>query len=296
MRRALAALAAFFLALMLAFCIPVAAPAAAPSCPKVVAHRTAMLDAPENTVPGITKSAALGADAVEIDVQWSSSSFPVLMHDSTVDRTTNGTGAPSSLGLGALMALLAQDYAPWITDPLYTGANAPHVPYGWEFMSATAGADLDLVVDIHAAPSGLGMEKLRIYVSDYFSWGSRTLVMASAANVVSMRGWEPSLRYMVIEYPPAGRTYTGEYLTSIGAVGYTVPWDRISPALVDYLHAYGLLVYTWTSDSVAVDVAANWLAVANAGVDGLITNEPAAAIAALAPLCVTPTTPPTVGG
>lgn len=285
MRRALTRAATALLVAAL-FVAPEPARAAAP-CPRIVSHATSKLLAPENTLPGIAATAATGATGVEMDVQWSVSNFPILMHDATVDRTTPGTGAPSSLGLGQLRALRANDFAPapgaprWDSLPDFTGANTPYVPYGYEFMDAATAAGLDVVIDIHATPTQVGMDKLHTYVAAYFGWAQRTVVMASAAHVTTMRGWEPGLRYAVIEYPPAGRIYTGEHLTGLGAVAYVVPWDRISPAMVAYYHAYGLQVFAWTSDSAAVDVAANWQRVADAGTDALITNEPAAALAAL---------------
>lgn len=258
--------------------------AGATACPQIIAHRTLMAERPENTVPGIQAVPATGADGVEMDVQWSSSSFPVLMHDATVDRTTNGTGAPSTLGLGQLRALSAAAFSPWSTSAYggfeTDGSPVTPVPYGWEFMNAIKTGDIDAVLDIHAAPSALGMDKLTYYIGSA-GWVGRTLVMAPAAQVVSMRGWEPTLKYAVIEYPPAGRIYTGEYLVGIGAAAYVVPYTAITAPMVAYYHAYGLMVYAWTSDSATVDVAENWSAVTDAGADALITNKPADARAAL---------------
>jgi glycerophosphoryl diester phosphodiesterase len=277
-------LAAFFVA-------PSPAAALAPGCPQIVAHRGAPT-APENTVPAITDTPATGAQGVELDVQWSSSGFPVLMHDTTVDRTTNGTGTPGSLGLGQLTSLLAQDYAPFKTNPRFA---ATKVPYGADFMDAARDHDLDVVLDVHSAPTQLGTDKLEIYVNDYFDWAARTVVMASAGRVAQMNAWEPELLYAVIEYPPAERVYTPEFLRSIGAGAYAVPWGRITPGLVRFMHDGGLDVFAWTSDTDAQDVAANWLAMKAAGVDKLITNRPAEARAVLgcpAP-SPSPSAPPT---
>lgn len=279
-RRALAASAAFFVALTSA-----AAPvrAATTSCPRVVTHATSKLLAPENTVVGINSTPA-GVSMVEMDVRWSANAntqanpgYPVLMHDATVDRTTNGTGAVDQLGLTALTTLLAQDYAPWKTDPAY---SAVRVPWAYEFINASKNAGVDMLLDVKVTPGEWGARKLMQYV-DQAGYRDHLIYMASPASVTAMRGWFPDLKFAVIEYPPAGRLYTGEYLQSVGATAYAVPYDRISPAMVTYFHAYGLQVYTWTSDSVAVDVPATWAAMAAAGVDGLITNRPAQALAAL---------------
>jgi glycerophosphoryl diester phosphodiesterase len=270
------------------FVLPAPARAATTgTCPGIVSHRTAMATAPENTLPGIAAAASTGAGAVEMDVQWSSSGYPVLMHDTTVDRTTDGTGTPASLGLGQLGALSAVAYAPWSADPRFAGTR---VPYAGDFMPAAARADLDVLLDVHAAPTELGMAKLAIYINRA-GWADRTLIMGTPAWVTSMRGWEPGLRYAVIEYNAATTIRRGGYLAGLGIEAYVVPGRDVDQADVAYWHSYGLQVYAWSSDTPAEDVPATWTRLAAAGVDELITNQPAAALKLLCP--VQPTAVPT---
>ena len=56
--------------------------------PVIIAHRTSPLDAPENSLAGIERSAALGADYVEIDVRLTRDGVPVMLHDRLLLRTT----------------------------------------------------------------------------------------------------------------------------------------------------------------------------------------------------------------
>ena len=63
-----------------------------PSRPLVVAHRTTMGHAPENTLAGVRRAAELGCDGVEIDVRLCADGVPVLIHDDLLDRTTDATG------------------------------------------------------------------------------------------------------------------------------------------------------------------------------------------------------------
>ena len=58
----------------------------------VAAHRAAHNNHPENSISAITHAIDLGVDIVELDVKTSKDGIPVLMHDATVDRTTNGSG------------------------------------------------------------------------------------------------------------------------------------------------------------------------------------------------------------
>lgn len=69
------------------------------------AHRGQWREAPENSVPAILAAFEDGAEIVEVDVRLTKDGVPVLMHDPTVDRTTDGTGRVADLTLAQLGAL-----------------------------------------------------------------------------------------------------------------------------------------------------------------------------------------------
>ncbi|KAB7766390.1 glycerophosphodiester phosphodiesterase family protein [Xanthomonas maliensis] len=99
----------------LAFALPLLAAAAPPSLPDrlrdprgdtlVVSHRACWKFASENTVDGIAACIARGVDMVEIDVRTSRDGRLLLMHDETVDRTTDGHGAVAELDAAQIAAL-----------------------------------------------------------------------------------------------------------------------------------------------------------------------------------------------
>ena len=60
--------------------------------PKLIGHRGVKNLKPENTIESITKAIDLGLECVEIDVKVSKDNIPLLLHDDTLDRTTNGSG------------------------------------------------------------------------------------------------------------------------------------------------------------------------------------------------------------
>ena len=60
--------------------------------PLIVAHRTNAGGCPENSLSGIRAAMALGVDMIELDLQRTMDGRLVLMHDSEIDRTTNGSG------------------------------------------------------------------------------------------------------------------------------------------------------------------------------------------------------------
>ncbi|XP_067859304.1 glycerophosphodiester phosphodiesterase 1 [Heptranchias perlo] len=63
----------------------------------VIAHRGGGYDAPENTLAAIRKAAEHNATGVELDIEFTSDGVPILMHDRTVDRTTDGIGSLDNL-------------------------------------------------------------------------------------------------------------------------------------------------------------------------------------------------------
>ncbi|KAM9769723.1 glycerophosphodiester phosphodiesterase 1 [Menidia menidia] len=71
----------------------------------VVAHRGGGHDAPENTIAAIREASKNGATGVELDLEFSSDGVPILMHDDTVDRTTNGSGPLSQMRFAELRKL-----------------------------------------------------------------------------------------------------------------------------------------------------------------------------------------------
>jgi glycerophosphoryl diester phosphodiesterase len=92
--------------------------------PRFVAHRGGGWMAPENTLAAMRVGYAHGYRMVEIDVRLSGDGTLVLLHDDTVDRTTNGTGRAGGMTWGELARL---DAGHWMRDkhPLYAGEPIP---------------------------------------------------------------------------------------------------------------------------------------------------------------------------
>ena len=87
----------------------------------IASHRGGGATAPENTLPAITAALAGGFDYVEVDVALTADRQPVLMHDATVDRTTDGHGRLAALTLAEVRAL---DAGSWF-DPDFAGTQVP---------------------------------------------------------------------------------------------------------------------------------------------------------------------------
>lgn len=86
---------------------------------KAVIHRGYSLTAPENTFPAYTLAIEKGVSYVECEMLFTSDNVPVLLHDTTIDRTSNGTGAISELTLSYVKGL---DFGSW-KDVKYANTN-----------------------------------------------------------------------------------------------------------------------------------------------------------------------------
>lgn len=73
--------------------------------PIVIAHRTTMGHAPENTLLGIRTALEMGCDGVEIDVRLCADGVPVLIHDDDLSRTTDASGRVAAASLESLAAV-----------------------------------------------------------------------------------------------------------------------------------------------------------------------------------------------
>ncbi len=127
--------------------------------PTLVCHRGAHKIAPENTIPAAEKAFDLGADFVEIDVRVSADNVPFVIHDRTLDRTTNGTGLVADLAADDIDQL---DAGSWF-GPDFLGLPVPRLDDMYEVASGRGRlyveiktADPDMVVDMAARHGILG--------------------------------------------------------------------------------------------------------------------------------------------
>jgi glycerophosphoryl diester phosphodiesterase len=95
----------------------------------VIAHRGASGHAPENTLPAFKKAVAMGAAFIETDLQLSRDARFVAIHDSTLNRTTNGQGAVHDMTLANLRRL---DAGSWFGSE-FAGERIPTLEELLEF-------------------------------------------------------------------------------------------------------------------------------------------------------------------
>jgi len=112
--------------------------------PRVIGHRGAAAYAPENTLSGIRRAAELGVGWVEVDVALSGGESPVLMHDDTLDRTTDGAG---SLAASSDVVIAGLDAGGWFAEQ-FAGEPVP------SFVDALRlCCDLGIGIDVEIKPT-----------------------------------------------------------------------------------------------------------------------------------------------
>jgi glycerophosphoryl diester phosphodiesterase len=109
--------------------------------PRVIGHRGAAGHAPENTLASLRRAAQLGARWVEFDVALTREGEPVLLHDETVDRTTNGKGKLAAMTLAELQSL---DAGAWYSKS-DAGERVPTLMQAFDLLRATGlGANIEI--------------------------------------------------------------------------------------------------------------------------------------------------------
>ncbi len=220
----------------------------------VVAHRCG--EGPENTLPAIEAGIASGADLVEVDVRRSADGVVVLMHDETVDRTTDGTGEVAELTAAELAALDAGG-AP---VPTLEAALAVLAPVRTGLVVELKGPwDAGQVAGIARLVGAAGLDDRVILAS--FDLGSLEAARVSAPGL-------PRL-LLTRDLGAVEAVLDRVRPTAVGASLETLARDPAAPGALAGL-GIGLFLYT-------LDAPGEWAEAVAAGARGVITDTPAAA-------------------
>jgi glycerophosphoryl diester phosphodiesterase len=153
---------------------------------EIIAHRGFSAAAPENTLAAIEAAIAAGADALEFDVHVSRDGTPVLFHDATLKRTTDGRGPLKDHSLAELRAL---DAGSWFGRG-FAGERIPSLAEALECVSRWSGRiypevkgyrgaqDLARMVDLAKA---LGVDDRTVFIS--LDWEALDLMRAHDSDV-----------------------------------------------------------------------------------------------------------------
>ena len=225
--------------------------------PLVISHAACSGHAPENTLAGIRTALQIGADAVEVDVQASADGVPVLMHDLTLDRTTNGSGDLASLTLEQLQALDAGG------EPVPTFARALEMTRGRALLVAEIkrpGCERALADVIRAAEA----------LADVMVWSFLPPALEA------MRQAEPMVPGALLIAPQSMGNWPSmqDLALRLDLQAVSVFHLNLDAGIIAQARRRGLAVYAWTADTER-DIQR----LLDLGVDGIVTNYPERALA-----------------
>lgn len=231
-----------------------AAPDPPPSNVVLVAHRGAVGPGqPENTMAAFRLAIANGAEVIEIDLRGTKDGEIVVIHDPTVDRTTNGSGAVADQTLAQLRLLDA--------------GRGERIPTYQEVLRLVSGTGIVLLLDIKKG-GVLDREKVIRVTEDHDAVARVIVGLRSLEDLRTFRALNPGLR-------------TIGFVDEIGDIAPFVQggadiirlwpeWIYASPGLVGKVHELGRQVWTTAGDAPRVELAK----LVRLGIRGILVDQP----------------------
>jgi len=231
--------------------------------PHIVAHRGLSYAAPENTLAAYQMAIDSGAEMAECDVHLSQDGVAVLLHDDTVDRTTNGTGLAADKSLAELQSL---DAGGW-KDPAFAGERIPTLAEALRFVRGkmrfiieikgnTMGpAVLRAMRDVGSSPEEV------LIISFYYT--AITDIRALDNRLPAAWLWEG------LPDDESDREALFERALQAGVEGIGLPRQCVDQRFVNSAHEHALQVFVFT-----VNEEEEMRRIAALGVDALITDRP----------------------
>ena len=238
---------------------------------EIIAHRGGAAIAPENTIAAIEKALDIGAGMIEIDVRQTKDSVVVVLHDGSIDRTTDGTGDIDDLLFDDLKDVDAGD---WFTGA-YKGQRIPTLEQVLDVVDGKARLLIE-VKEGHKKYKGIEERIVQaIHDKGAQSW---CIVQSFERDVVTrVKAIDPTLtvlQLLVMKVP--GLPILIEDSVKIGKLegyedidGIAINHRFINTRRLKKLKEEGLLVYVWTVNS-----REDMEVMIELGVDGIITDQP----------------------
>ncbi|MFW0778257.1 MAG: glycerophosphodiester phosphodiesterase [Rickettsiales bacterium] len=218
--------------------------------PLCIAHRGASGNFPENTMIAFHQAIALGANAIELDVHVCKSGEVVVIHDDTLERTTNLTGRVDAHSFVELSAASV----PSLAEVLDTFATSTTIFI--ELKCETAAAPVASLVT-HYAARGVPYAHMPV-IGSHPDW----LLTAKAMDANIIIGTTPP------HDQPIEEGFC-ERAKQDGFASVNPCFNQLTSQLVQEAHVHGLAIYTWTLNEPSDIEQAKRL-----GVDGIITDYP----------------------
>ncbi|MGL6510691.1 glycerophosphodiester phosphodiesterase [Aeromonas hydrophila] len=220
---------------------------------QIIAHRGASGLAPENTLKAIRLALALGAGAIEIDVQLADGELWVF-HDRRLERCTDGSGVLTAQSRAYLASLDA--------------GEGEGIPTLWQVMEAIAG-QAELHIELKGAQTADEVARLTRRAEAELGFAPTQWVVSSFHHpeLARFAALRPDIRLGALTSTIS--LTLAKFAAELGAWSLNCDVDFVDQSLVQDAHDRGLKVLVYT-----VDEPADQAMLAAIGVDGIFTNRP----------------------
>lgn len=209
-------------------------------------HRGYSTIAPENTLPAYILSKNMGFNYVETDVSFTSDGVPMLLHDATIDRTSNGSGTLSNMTYNQVRQY---DFGSW-KSPEYAGTKIPTLA---EFLQLCRSIMLYPYIELKSNGNytKAQIELIVDMVRDYGMRGKVTYISFSDTYLGYVRDYDEEARLGFLSgTASASQVATCQALqTGKNSVFYDVSYGGITQAICDEFAAADIPIEAWTIDS-----------------------------------------------
>jgi Glycerophosphoryl diester phosphodiesterase len=233
--------------------------------PLIIAHRGDSANAPENTLAAFRLAYENGADGIELDAMLSADQQLVVIHDDTLDRTSNGQGKVGEMPLTALREL---DAGTWF-NPKFKGEPIPLLD---EVFTELGGKFLiNVELKNYKTPKDQLPELVVALVKKHALSDSVLLSSFNARNLLRAKSLTPEIRTGLLTLPGLlGLPMRGFLGRRYGADDLHPYYRDVSAKMVQTRHLMGQKVNVWT-----VDAPNDLRRMQSCGVDMIICNDPA---------------------
>lgn len=241
------------------------------SRPIIFAHRGDLVHAPENTLPSFSQAIQKGADGVELDVKLTADGHVIVIHDPTVDRTTNGSGKVASFALNEIRKL---DAGKWF-DEKFSDTKVPLLEEVFEAVGRDKLINIELTN--YSTPRDGLTQKVCELIKRHNNQAQIIFSSFFASNLNITAQTLPEVPRGLLAMPGLLGLWARSFGFMFGDYQALHPHiSSVSREQVQRAHRIQRRVHVWTANTPEEVIRlTEW------GVDGIFSDDPATAVQAL---------------
>ena len=210
-----------------------------------VNHRGYSVTAPENTLPAFVLSKEKGFKIIEVDLRYTKDGVPVLLHDGSVNRTSNGEGNVDELTYEQLRTL---DFGSWKSE-LYAGTVIPNLE---EFVSFCKDNEMKMYLELKAGMNHARAQELVRLLSTYGVSQDCTFISFSLASLKEIAKVDRRFRFGILDSSGTEniKNKVEDLRTVVGLshIFVDVSYPKADESLISYCKETGIPLEVWTVD------------------------------------------------